>query len=45
MKLRMSIAKKRLSGLTMKGFRKGGVSTTVRMPKMKLPKMKRGYGA
>lgn len=42
MKLRMSLAKKRLSGLTMKGFRKGGVSMSVKMPKMKMPK-RRGY--
>ena len=43
MKLRMSIAKKRLAQLTMKGFRRGGVSTQTKMPKMKMPRMKRGY--
>ena len=42
MKLRMSIAKKRLSGLTMKGFRQRGVSTTAKMPKVRIRQYGRG---
>lgn len=42
MKLRMSIAKKRLSGLTMRGFRPKGMKMKTTMPKGMRLTTKRG---